>query len=289
MSSTDFQASLAAWRTRLTTGLSYLENGAQQVYNQISAAVDTIQNGAQSVLQTGTNFVQSLESGAQQVVNGVVDTVENAVSSGVSFIKNIFSGGQSQDNGTNPANLVDPNTNAQFGTSGWPDSGLPGQTGDTAPTSAVQVIEGTIPDGGATLGGGDTGDPQAPPTVPAPPDVPPSADPAPDSYGSDPTSYYSGYPVVLDLTGKGIRITPLGWSNQFFDMSGDGYENRTAWAGPGNGVLVFDPTGSSKITSPMEFEFTRWDRTAKSDMQALEDVFDTNHDGKLDAGDARPT
>ena len=32
--------------------------------------------------------------------------------------------------------------------------------------------------------------------------------------------------------------------------------------------------------------FTDWDPTAASDMQALLDVFDTNHDGSLDAGDA---
>ena len=30
----------------------------------------------------------------------------------------------------------------------------------------------------------------------------------------------------------------------------------------------------------------QWDPTASSDMAALRDVFDTNHDGKLDAGDA---
>ena len=60
------------------------------------------------------------------------------------------------------------------------------------------------------------------------------------SYGS-----YGGYPVVLDLTGGGpagglpsgrIKITPLGSSNTFFDMAGDGYQHvlpkaskRTVW------------------------------------------------------------
>lgn len=32
--------------------------------------------------------------------------------------------------------------------------------------------------------------------------------------------------------------------------------------------------------------FSTWDRVATSDMQALRDVFDTNHNGKLDAADA---
>jgi uncharacterized protein YcsI (UPF0317 family) len=186
-----------------------------------------------------------------------------------------------------PANFVDPNSVVQFGTAGWPDNGLPDQAGDTAIAQLPDLPQVSIPDEGATLGGGDIGAPQPPPAVPAPPDVPPPADPQPDQYGQyGPAGYYSGYPVVLDLSGKGIKITPRGSSNHFFDMTGDGYQNRTAWAGPGNGVLVFDPTGSHKITSPMQFEFTRWDPTAKSDMQALEDVFDTNHDGKLDASDA---
>ncbi len=41
----------------------------------------------------------------------------------------------------------------------------------------------------------------------------------------------SSGPIVLDLSGKGINITPLSSSNNFFDMVGDGYQHRTAWAG----------------------------------------------------------
>jgi hypothetical protein len=94
-----------------------------------------------------------------------------------------------------------------------------------------------------------------------------------------------GQPVVLDLTGNGINITQLSSSSQFHDMTGDGYQNRTAWAGAGNGVLAIDLKGTGVIDTPDEFEFTDWDPTATSDMQALRDVFDTDHDGKLDAGD----
>ena len=50
-------------------------------------------------------------------------------------------------------------------------------------------------------------------------------------------------PVVLDLKGNGININPLSRSNVFFDMANDGYEQQTAWAGAGNGVLVYDPSG----------------------------------------------
>ena len=91
---------------------------------------------------------------------------------------------------------------------------------------------------------------------------------------------------MLDLDGNGIRITPEGASDMYFDMAGDGRQHQTAWAGAGDGVLVLDLGGSGKISRQDQVEFTAWDRTAGSDMAALKDVFDTNHDGKLDAGDA---
>jgi hypothetical protein len=95
----------------------------------------------------------------------------------------------------------------------------------------------------------------------------------------------SDYPIILDLTGNGINIKQLTSSNEFFDMAGDGQQSLTAWAGAGNGVLFYDPTGSGQLTQANQIIFTDWDPTAASDMQALRDVFDTNHDGSLDAGD----
>ena len=99
--------------------------------------------------------------------------------------------------------------------------------------------------------------------------------------GGSPT----GGPVVLDLSGKGIKITPLSSSNMYFDMANDGHQQHTAWAGAGNGVLVYDPSGGA-VTQANQVEFTLWDPTATNDMQALRDVFDTNHDGVLNASDA---
>jgi trimeric autotransporter adhesin len=93
------------------------------------------------------------------------------------------------------------------------------------------------------------------------------------------------FPVVLDLDGDGIEVTPLSSSNMFFDMMGDGHQNRTAWAGAGDGVLVFDVDGDGQVTQRNEVVFTDWDATATNDMQALAHVFDTDNDGSLDAGD----
>lgn len=95
------------------------------------------------------------------------------------------------------------------------------------------------------------------------------------------------FPVILDVDGDGIDITPLSSSNMFFDMAGDGRQHHTAWAGTGDGVLVLDLGNDGQITQRNEVVFTDWDATAANDMQALAHVFDTNNSGGLDAGDAQ--
>ncbi|MBY3314680.1 hypothetical protein [Rhizobium laguerreae] len=97
----------------------------------------------------------------------------------------------------------------------------------------------------------------------------------------------SGKPVLLDLSGGGLNIDPLSSSSKFVDLDGDGYQHRTAWAAQGTGVLVLDADGDGKISRSSEFIFTEWDSSATGDLEALKHVFDTNANGKLDAGDAQ--
>lgn len=47
-------------------------------------------------------------------------------------------------------------------------------------------------------------------------------------------------PLVFDLNGDGVSTTAIG---KTFDLDGDGTLDRTAWAGPGDGVLAFDRDG----------------------------------------------
>ncbi len=107
------------------------------------------------------------------------------------------------------------------------------------------------------------------------------------SSGTDYGSSAAGVPVVLDLSGQGVKVAPLSSSNFFFDMAGDGYQHRTAWAGAGNGVLVLDLAGNGQITERNQIVFTDWDATATNDLEALLNIFDTNHNGQLDSGDAQ--
>jgi 20S proteasome alpha/beta subunit len=101
-----------------------------------------------------------------------------------------------------------------------------------------------------------------------------------------------GSPVILDLAGNGINLSLLGASNATFDMSGDGQPVPTAWAGAGDGFLAIDLGANGQagpdgvINQAKEIEFTQWAPGTTSDMQALQQVFDTDHNGELDPGDA---
>ncbi|WHO79666.1 hypothetical protein [Rhizobium leguminosarum] len=94
-------------------------------------------------------------------------------------------------------------------------------------------------------------------------------------------------PVLLDLSGNGLSVETLSTSSKFLDLDGDGYQHRTAWAAAGTGVLIIDANGDGKISQSNEFAFTEWDSSATSDLEALKHIFDTNGNGKLDAGDAQ--
>ena len=51
-------------------------------------------------------------------------------------------------------------------------------------------------------------------------------------------------------------------------------------------MLFFDPNGLNRIAQNNQYIFTEWDPSAKTDLDALRSVFDTNHDGVLNASDA---
>ena len=107
------------------------------------------------------------------------------------------------------------------------------------------------------------------------------------SSGGGSGSRNNSRPIILDLAGTGINITEATRSNTFMDSDGSGLSHRTAWAGFGSAVLFYDLNGDSKITQKNQYVFTEWDPTAKDDMQALRDVFDTNGDGVFSALDAK--
>jgi hypothetical protein len=85
-------------------------------------------------------------------------------------------------------------------------------------------------------------------------------------------------PVVLDLTGQGVSFVGESAGVTFDYGDGQG-EVQTAWAAPGEGVLALLTSAGAVVS------FTGFVQGATTDLQGLA-AFDSNHDGKLDAGDA---
>ncbi|HEY7577653.1 MAG TPA: calcium-binding protein, partial [Acetobacteraceae bacterium] len=50
-------------------------------------------------------------------------------------------------------------------------------------------------------------------------------------------------PLVLDLTGLGVNLTPLSSLSPYFDLSDSGFAHKIGWIGKGTGLLALDPSG----------------------------------------------
>ncbi len=91
-------------------------------------------------------------------------------------------------------------------------------------------------------------------------------------------------PVAIDLDGDGIDYLPIDAGVVFTDEP-SGESVNTAWVGPEDGMLAIDADGSGTINQSKEYVFTEWSENADTDMEAIAEVFDTNQNGQLDAGD----
>ena len=92
-------------------------------------------------------------------------------------------------------------------------------------------------------------------------------------------------PVVLDLNHDGVHTTDLTHSTVSFDYNGDGVASKTAWVDTHDGILAIDLNGDGRVNNGSEIVFTQHAAGAPTDLAALEQLYDTNHDGKLTAAD----
>ncbi|ASL46262.1 Poly(beta-D-mannuronate) C5 epimerase 5 [Burkholderia sp. AD24] len=86
-------------------------------------------------------------------------------------------------------------------------------------------------------------------------------------------------PLVLDLTGSGIKLTPLDTYSPYFDLANDGFARRTGWIGDGMGLLCFDPDDQA-ITN-----ITQLFGNETTDGFDILRKLDSNHDQMIDATD----
>lgn len=96
-------------------------------------------------------------------------------------------------------------------------------------------------------------------------------------------------PLILDLDGDGLEITPLS-KGILFDANGDTIKTGTAWAGSDDGMLVWDRNGNGQIDSGAELfgdeTVLANGKKAAHGFAALAEL-DSNADGKFDALDAQ--
>ncbi|MGX5829997.1 hypothetical protein [Mesorhizobium sp. 43Arga] len=88
-------------------------------------------------------------------------------------------------------------------------------------------------------------------------------------------------PLILDLNGDGIHLSPLDGSTIHFDYDGDGFAERTGWVSADDGILVRDANGNGVADDVSELF-----GSSTQDGFAVLETFDTNGDGKIDASDA---
>lgn len=95
-------------------------------------------------------------------------------------------------------------------------------------------------------------------------------------------------PLVLDLDGDGIELIKRQDSRAYYDVTGDGFRRNIGWVGPQDGLLAIDRNSDGKINLADELSFAMWTADPNdTDLGGLRAVFDTNHNGLLDAGDTR--
>ena len=170
---------------------------------------------------------------------------------------------------------VSDNPGALGGVPGDPNSG--DDTGSGYESDPLGGVPGD-PNSGDDTGPGYESDPLG--GDPNNPDA--GDDTGPGDPGGDPGG---GKPIVLDLDGDGVELAALEDSTAFYDINGDGYRERMAWASADDGFLAYDKDGDGVISAHDELSFVSYVEGAETDLEGLAH-FDTNGNGKLDSGDA---
>ena len=97
-------------------------------------------------------------------------------------------------------------------------------------------------------------------------------------------------PLVVDLDGDGVELTPFTETYLFFDIDNDGHKERTGWVGADDGIIVHDRNGDGRINDITETLSEYYGAAAgtgavyQSSFAALA-TLDSNRDGVINAAD----
>ena len=96
-------------------------------------------------------------------------------------------------------------------------------------------------------------------------------------------------PIVLDISGQGITTKSV-TDGVYYDLDNNGFAEKTGWIDAKSGILVLDKSGDGKIETGNELFGDRTildnGKTASNGFAALA-ALDSNHDGVIDAKDAK--
>jgi hypothetical protein len=93
-------------------------------------------------------------------------------------------------------------------------------------------------------------------------------------------------PIVLDLAGNGLNLLSSTESGITADVLNSAATGTLAWAGAGNAFLALDDDGDG-IINAQDIIFTDDAPGAETDMDAVQQVYDTSGSGTLDQADTR--
>ena len=95
-------------------------------------------------------------------------------------------------------------------------------------------------------------------------------------------------PIILDLNNNGIETTGVK-QGAYFDHSGDGFSEQTAWIGNGDGLLVRDINNNGRIENGKELFGNETllpnGNKAANGFDALK-ALDSNGDNQINVNDA---
>ena len=96
---------------------------------------------------------------------------------------------------------------------------------------------------------------------------------------------YCGHsPLVLDLAGDGVSLTPLAGGARF-DLLGDGAQVECSWTQADDAFVVHDANGDGQVAGARELLGNATGGATHADGFAALATLDANHDGVVDAGD----
>jgi len=92
---------------------------------------------------------------------------------------------------------------------------------------------------------------------------------------------FNGDPLVLDLDGNGVNLTPVSDYAPALDMNVNGFLVHTGWVSEGDGILVYDKNGNGAVDNATEI-FGGPDANGYASLGQ----YDLNNDGVIDSNDA---